>query len=77
MRACGREILALTIDLLRDVVTGCVRCGDKNKVQRVRYLEGGGNAIFINTAPKLDRKFEKGSKEYEFVQKCSPDDKQN
>jgi hypothetical protein len=54
-----------------------VRCGDKNKVQRVRYLEGGGNAIFINTAPKLDRKFEKGSKEYEFVQKCSPDDKQN
>jgi len=69
MRACGREILALSIVLLRDVVTGCVRCGDKNKTRRVRYFEGGGNAIFVGTAPTLDRKFEKHSKEHGSVQK--------
>jgi hypothetical protein len=53
-RACGGEILALSIDFLRDVITGCVRCGDKNKIRRVRYLEGGGNALFVGTAPTLD-----------------------
>jgi hypothetical protein len=57
MQACGREFLALSIDLLRDVFTGCVRCGDKNKIRRVSYLEGGGNAIFVGTAPTLERKF--------------------
>lgn len=73
MRACGREILALSIDLLRDLVTGCVRCGDKNKFRRVRYLKGSGIAIFVGTAPTLDSKYEKQSKEHKLVQKSRPD----
>jgi len=77
MRACDREILALSIDLLRDVVTGCVRWGDKNKIRTVKYLEGGGNAIFVRTTPTLDSKFEKQSKEHKLFQKRSPDYNQN
>lgn len=38
MQSCGREILALSIDLLRDVVTGFVRCGDKNETRRIKDL---------------------------------------
>ena len=67
MRACGREILALSIDLLRDVFTGCVRCGDKNEIRKVRDFEGDGNAMFVGIASTLDRKFEKQSKEHESV----------
>jgi len=54
-----------------------VRCGDKNKIRSFKYLEGGVNAIFVGTAPTLDRKFEKQSKEHELVQKSSPDNNQN
>jgi hypothetical protein len=50
-----------------------VRCGDKNKIRRVRYLEGGGNAIFVGTALILDREFEEESKEHELVQKSIRD----
>jgi len=77
MRACGREVLIISIDLLRDVVIGCVRFGDKNKIRSVRYLEGGGNVIFVGTAPTLGRKFWKQFKEHELVHKSSPDNNQN
>ena len=40
-------------------------------------MEGGGNTIFVGTAPILDRKFEKDSKEHELVQKSSRDNNQN
>jgi hypothetical protein len=67
MRACGIEILALSIGLLRDFFAGCVKCGDKNEIRRIGDLEGGGNAIFVGIAPTLDRQFEKQSKEHESV----------
>jgi hypothetical protein len=77
MRAGGREILALSIDLLRDVVTGFVRCGVKNESRSTGDLERGGKATFVSTAPKLDGKFEKQSEEHELVKKGSPYNNQN
>jgi hypothetical protein len=54
-----------------------VRCGDKNKIRRVRYLKGRGIAIFVGTAPTLESKYEKQSKEHELVQKSRPGYNQN
>jgi hypothetical protein len=54
-----------------------MRCGDKNKIRRVRYLKGRGIAIFVGTAPILESKYEKQSKEHELVQKSRPGYNQN
>jgi hypothetical protein len=40
-------------------------------------LEEGRNAIFLGTAPTLESKFEKQSKEHEWVQKSSSDYSRN